>query len=271
MLNNAYAQRVPALDRSPPARFDHPRRYPARDILDRRRALDVGERAWTDRHQHLQLAIHTSTGDRARELDLYERKYPGASPDQKSIIFFLAPAEIKGTAFLSWQNPGKPADQWLYLPELKRTRQITSSLRDQSFVGTDFTPHDLDLIAEMPSWTEADATSSLDGTEVVDGTRCSKITQTPVRKDIGYKRVITWLAEGDLVPRRLEFYDDSGIKKRIELSDLKTIGKVPVAHRIVVTTPAAGSSTTITVTEVQFNQSLEDELFTQQALERGGR
>ena len=34
----------------------------ARSILDRARALEEGERRWSDRHEHLALSITTSTG-----------------------------------------------------------------------------------------------------------------------------------------------------------------------------------------------------------------
>jgi hypothetical protein len=55
---------------------------------------------------------------------------------------------VKGTGFLAFTHKGRPADQWLYLPELKRVRQITARRRKESFVGTDLSYHDLDLIQE---------------------------------------------------------------------------------------------------------------------------
>jgi hypothetical protein len=52
---------------------------------------------------------------------------------------------------------------------------------------------------------------------------------------------------------------------------VRAVGAIPVAHRIEVETPANGTRTRIEVTEAQFNQKLEEDLFTQRALERGGR
>src|SRR5437899_11582909 len=132
----------------------------ARHILDRAKALEDTTRHWDDRHQKMKLTITDRRGgERVRELELYERRYAG--DERKSIVFFLAPAEVKGTGFLSYTHRGRPADQWLYLPELQRVRQITARTRDESFVGTDLSYHDLDLVSEMPSWTEADARSQL--------------------------------------------------------------------------------------------------------------
>ena len=41
-------------------------------------------------------------------------------------------------------------------------------------------------------------------------------------------------------------------------------------HRVEVSTPASGSHTLIEITDVQFNQKLDPDLFTQRYLERGG-
>jgi outer membrane lipoprotein-sorting protein len=243
----------------------------ARQILDRRKALDDTAHHWDDRHEHMKLTISDRRGsERVRELDLYERKYPG--DEQKSIVFFQTPAEVKGTAFLAFTHKGRPADQWLYLPELKRVRQITARSRSESFVGTDLSYHDLDLLNEMVSWTENDATSSLHGTEVVDGVQCWVIDLAAQREDIGYKHVRLWLGQDDLVPRRIEFYEDGDQpKKRLTQSAVKTIGTIPTPHRIDVETPSAGSRTAVEIADVQFNQKLEDDLFTERALERGKR
>jgi len=241
----------------------------ARQILDRRQALDDGPRHWEDRHQKLTFRIADRRGGtRTRELEVSEKRYP--ADERKSIVFFSSPPEVKGTAFLSFTHKGKPADQWLYLPELQRVRQITANTRNQSFVGTDLTYHDLDILTEMTSWTEADAASSLRGEETVDGTPCHVIDLAPKREDIGYKKVALWLGQADLVPRKLEFYgDDAEPAKRITQSDVRNVGAIPVAYKMKVETPAAGSSTDVDIAETRFNEKLGDDAFTQRALEQG--
>ena len=242
----------------------------ARQILDRRKTLDDTTRHWDDRHQKMKLTIVGRSGDRVREIELFDRREPG--DEQKTILFFLAPAEVKGTGFLAFTHKGRPADQWLYLPELQRVRQITARARNESFMGTDLSYHDLDLIQEMTSWTEADARSSLRGEETVDGTPNYAIEETPQREDIGYKKVVVWLGRDDLVPRRLELYEDEAEpKKRIMQSAIKSIGAIPVPHHVEVATPAAGSHTVIEIADVQFNQKLDPDLFSQRYLERGQR
>ena len=249
-----------------PARADT-----AREILDRRKALEDGARHWDDRHQKMKLTIFDKRGGtREREIDVFDRREPG--DEQKTILFFLTPAEVKGTGFLAFTHQGRAGDQWLYLPELQRTRQITARTRNESFMGTDLSYHDLDIIQEMVSWTEEDARSNLRGTEPIDGTACHAIDLQPQRDDIVYKKIVVWLGTEDLVPRQLEFYgDDAEPQKRLKQSDVRAVGAIPVAHRIDVATPAAGSHTVIDISDVAFNQKLDPDLFSQRYLERGGR
>ncbi len=243
----------------------------ARQILDRVKKLDDTTRHWTDRHQRLKLTIYDRRGgERVRELEVYDRRYSG--DENKTVVFFLSPAEVKGTAFLSYSHKGKPADQWLYLPELQRVRQITARSRNESFMGTDLSYHDLDLLQEMPSWTEDDAAAKSSPEATVDDTPTHVIEESPKREDIGYQRVILWIGRDDLFARKVEFFgEESEPTKRILQKDVKTVNNIPVAHRQEIETPRNGSRTVVEVSDVQFNQQLEDDLFTQRALERGGR
>jgi hypothetical protein len=259
----------------------------ARQILDRAKELEETDRHWNDRFRQMSLKIVDGKGvERTRAFQFFERRYSG--DERKTIVFFLGPPEVKGMGLLAHSYPNRSAEQWLYLPNLKRIRQITSQTRNESFVGSDLTYHDLDILGAMSVWTERDAASELLAEESVDGTPCHVVRLRPKRDDIVYDPIVVWIAKSDFMPRRVEFYESSGEKgwltsvlgssptrngpkKRIALKDVRMTGMIPVAHRIEVETPAAGSRTAIDVTEVGFNQQLEEDLFTHRALERGRR
>jgi len=248
---------------------------PSRDILDRRKALDDGARRWSDREQRVTLTITASRGgERHRELVVYERRLE--DDGRQTILFFDEPAEVRGTGFLSLSHPGAPAEQWLYLPALNRVRQITSQTRTQSFVGTDLSYQDLDMMQDMPSWSEDDAASELLREEVLEDGPAHVIALTPHRDSIGYERILLWLGVDDLVMRRLDlFQEEADPVKRIEQKEIKLVGKIPVAHRLEIERLKQGSQrsshTVMLVRSVTFDQNLEEELFTQRALERGER
>lgn len=253
----------------------------ARQILDRQRALEDGERRWIDRHEALRMDVFDPRREtRQMAVELFDKKYPAGR--QRTMAYFTAPDSVKGTAFLAVSRPDRADEQWLYLPEHRRARRIGGALRTQGFVGTDFTYHDLDLLAEMPSWGEADASASLRGEAAVDDVPCHVIELTPHREDIGYQRIVLWLGRDDLVARRIELFetaprsgwfglggDGAAPTRRVRQSDLRTVGRIPVPYRAEIETPSAGSRTVVTFMHVAFDQGLPDELFNQPAMEWG--
>jgi len=58
---------------------------------------------------------------------LIMKRYEKPTGD-KSFLEFLYPLDIKGTKLLSFEHIGKDDSQWLYLPELKRIKRISSLL-----------------------------------------------------------------------------------------------------------------------------------------------
>jgi len=243
----------------------------AREILDRRKALDETTQHWDDRYQKMKLRIVDGKGsERSREIQFYERREP--NDERKTLMVLLAPAEVKGIGFLSHNHKERAADQWLYLPEFQRSRKITARTKNERFVASDLTYHDLELISELPTWSEDDAASKLRGEETLGEVACHVIELAPQREDIAYKRIVVWIGRDDLSPRKLEFYaGETEPAKRIELSDVRRVSAIPLAHRARVETPSAGSRTEIEVEEAGFNEKLDAEMFTQRTLERGGR
>ncbi|NLA22755.1 MAG: outer membrane lipoprotein-sorting protein, partial [Candidatus Marinimicrobia bacterium] len=65
--------------------------------------------------------------------------------DDKILIFFEYPADIRGTGLLmiSYSDVNKDDDRWLYLPALKKVRRIAGESKNEYFMGTDFTYDDM--------------------------------------------------------------------------------------------------------------------------------
>lgn len=240
----------------------------AREILDRARALDDTTRAWTDRVQRMTLTIHEAGGGaRQRELKVFTKR--GAGGGERTVSFFLAPREVEGVGFLQWSRPDADAEQWLYLPELKRTRQIAARLRDESFMSTDFSYRDLDILAEFQRWSEANAPAQLTGTETIDGHPTDIIELRPMMAGMPYGTIVVWMDRAELTPRRVEFRNGNEAAKTLTLDDIRPVGAIPTPHRLEIRTLASGTRTVVTFPEVVYDTTLPDDLFTQRALERG--
>ena len=242
----------------------------ARDMLDQAKAVnDAREPKDTSQKTKMTL-VDTRGGERVRDLEIYGKNYGHRT--RKGITFFLTPPELKGVGFLSWSYPDKDDDQWLYLPELKRVRQISGASRKQSFQGSDFSYDDLELFDDIRDWTEKDATSKLvrEG-EAVDGVPCTVIELTPQGKSYDYARFLLWLDRKDSTFRKIEFYDkkDGALVKTLALGRFETVDNVPTPERIEMTNAKKSTKTALEVSEVRYNRGLGDEVFTERTLERG--
>ncbi len=241
----------------------------AREVLDQAKQLDDTTRHWTDRTQRMTLDIFAAGGgQRHRELVAYTKRYPG--DEEKSISFILVGAEVKGIGLLQWTRKGRNNEQWLYLPELKRTRQIAAGLRDESFVGTDFTYRDLEILGQLLHWSEDEAATKLLGEDPVGGHVCHMIELRPKQEDLPYPRIVVWMDGDRLTPLKLDFFDGAGTRlKGLTLDDIRDLGAIPTPHRLEMHSLTKGTHTVVTLTEVAYSTGLADDLFTQGQLERG--
>ncbi len=240
---------------------------PGEEIVRRVNDRDVG----VSSEQTLEMTLRDEGGrERKRELRTF-RKFFG---DEKRIaLFFVAPANIEGTALLTYDyaDPAKPDDQWLYLPAMRKVRRIPSSERGDAFVGTDFTYHDMNSESranlEEQTWTTL-------GIEEVDGARCYRIEAVPVndrlKKELGYAKVHLWIDADEYVLRRSDFYDGKGtVFRRIHLRDYRDESGILTPHTFEAVNLGNGHSTTIAVTRAVFNGDVPDNLFTVRAIEQG--
>jgi len=241
----------------------------ARQLLDEGRRLDDTTRAWNDRTQRLKLRIVDGRNiERRRELIM--RTLKGPDGEDKTTTVFITPPEVRGTSFLQFAHQDRDAEQWLFLPALGRIRQIAAQSKNESFMGTDFSYRDLELLTDVFEWTEEEAPARLVGTEQIDGVEAAVIELTPRKKDVGYQKVRLTMTKPDLVIRRMEFFGSSETpKKLLRLDDVRNLGAIPTAFRLEMVQPQAGSKTEVDVVDVRYDQKLSEDLFTTRALERG--
>lgn len=242
----------------------------ATDILRRRHDLEAGSRRWTDRHDTLTMKLIGPDRDENRvvQIDSYEKRFSDGR--SASIAFLRAPMDVQGTAFLGLRNPGEPARQWLYLPWSRNTRRIARPAAE-SFMGSDLSYGDVDLLRDIPMWSENDTTAKLLGEESEDGVRSHVIALVPKRGDIAYAQVVVWLGVSDLVARRIDLHGtETEVRKRVRQKDIRDAAGIPIPRRIEVEALGPRTRTEITVTDVRVNQGLEDAFFTQESLARGG-
>lgn len=84
--------------------------------------------------------ILTNSKGRTRTSTIYSKTLNGG---EKQILWFIAPADDKGVAFLKIQHKGKDDEMRMWLPAFKKIRRITAKKKGDSFMGSDLSYEDM--------------------------------------------------------------------------------------------------------------------------------
>ena len=149
------------------------------------------------------LYIHDNRGNtRERQVAVATKKFGSTT---KTLMRFLAPADVKGTAILIYDYEDKADDMWVYLPSMRRTRRIVSTERGKSFMGSEFSN------ADMSRPNVDDFTYSLLGEETVNGKPCWKVESLAKSRDVeseyGFKRRVSYIEKSTYLIQKSEIYD----------------------------------------------------------------
>jgi hypothetical protein len=161
--------------------------------------------------------LHDKNNDeRVLEFHLDALRYkPGLS---KTVTRFSAPADIAGVGFLQIMRDDADDDRFLYLPDLKKSRRIAGALRNNSFMGTDFSFADLD----MRDLRESKATQT--GMEKIGKFDYYKLEVVPTREDTQYSKFEIWVRTDNFLVLKWLMYDKSKVlMKTYQASEMKRV------------------------------------------------
>ena len=124
---------------------------------------------------------------------------------EQQLLQFTDPADIKGTGFLTIEQPGWETEQFLYLPALRRTRRIVASQKSSRFVNTDFTYED------MERHPVDNYTYKITGSAKVGDIECYILESSPKPGvESQYSKTISHVTKESYVPLVAEYFDDKG-------------------------------------------------------------
>jgi len=180
----------------------------------------------------------------------------------KSMTIFDEPADVKGTASLTYSHATEADEQWLFLPALKRVKRISSKNKSGPFMGSEFAFEDI-------SSQEVDKYEYIYlGDETIDGITVHKIEAVPAYKYSGYTRLINYIDTERLVPIKTEFFDRKNAPlKTLVVSDYEQyLGKYWRAGKMQMENLQTGKSTTLTWADYEFQTGLADKDFRSKSL-----
>lgn len=180
----------------------------AREIV---RRIDATERVAASEGIYRQV-ITTSGGEkRTLEMKGYSR-----DRNDKQLMVYTAPRRVEGDKILML-NGGD--DIWFYTPKTDRVRHLASHARRRQVQGSDFAYEDM-----AGGSIEEDYGYELLGEEEVEGVACYKLELIPKESGPHYSKLILWAEKGKFVSRRIDYFEDGELLKRLTAGDVRQVG-----------------------------------------------
>lgn len=182
----------------------------------------------------------------------------------KSMSIFDEPADVKGTAFLTFSHAVEPDEQWLYLPALKRVKRINSKNKSGPFMGSEFAYEDI-ASQEVEKYTYKYLRD-----ETLNGIDCFVIERYPAYEHSGYTRQVGWINKAEYRPEKIVFYDrkDTLLKTLTYSGYQQYLDKYWRADEMHMENHQTGKSTRLTWSNYQFRTGLDDSDFNKNSLKR---
>lgn len=240
----------------------------------------------------IMIKIDRKGQQRKLELKSYRKDY---GEDNKSILFFTAPADKRNVSFLSWEkdNEDEEDDKWLYLPAGNIKTRISGGKKKDPFMGSDFSYADMES-TDIEDWNYSftDKYTSKDKSKLnplVDGNDCWIIQALPKKEklkkiltEIGYLKRVLWVRKDNFMMVQGRTWVKKGKKTKLFFArKIKKIQGIWTAQELEMRT-YKGSITTkkkrarslqhrtiLLFKDMKYNEPLEDALFTAQRMMRG--
>ena len=182
----------------------------------------------------------------------------------KGLSIFDTPADIKGTASLTYSHSLKPDEQWLFLPALKRVKRISSKNKSGPFMGSEFAYEDISS-QEIEKYTYKYIKD-----ETINGIDCFVVERYPAYKHSGYTRQVAWVNKEEYRPEKIDFYDRKNtLLKTLNYTDYQQyLNKFWRADTMHMVNHQTGKSTTLSWNNYQFKTGLTEKDFNRNSLKR---
>lgn len=176
------------------------------------------------------------------------------------LVRFLSPADVRGVAFLRLAEDRL----YLYLPAFRKVRRIASSVKNEDFMGTDFTYEDL-------SQTEYAKDYNPRTLREQNGQVVLELTPRP-NADVTYGKLILYADKSNYVVRKIEYYTRSGkLEKELTVDDVARIDGYWTGKRMEMHSLKDDHRTVLELKDMKFDQGLSDDFFSERNLKRAQR
>ncbi len=212
---------------------------------------------------HMQMILRNRHGEESRR-EIQIRTIETPTDGDKSLSIFNDPADIKGTALLTFSHKTAADDQWLFLPALKRVKRIAAADKSGSFMGSEFAYEDI-ASQEVEKYTY-----NYIGDEPYEGNDCFKVERYPTDRYSGYKRQQVLIDKAEYRVRKVDYYDrkDTLLKRLTFHGYRKYLDRYWRPGEMLMVNHQNGKSSRLVWSDYQFRVGLNGSDFTPEGLKR---
>lgn len=239
----------------------HAQALTGREIAVKMDEVDTSD----DGQREATMVIERSGQKLIRKLRMQNKKY---GVDERSLITFDEPADVRDTKYLSWvyDDTEKDDDLWVYFPTENLVRRISGGGKKGSFMRSDFANEDIEQRAVD------DDTHTLVEESAVGERPVFVIESVPIpikATDSNYAKRKLWVDQEFWLPLRIEYYDrrDRLLKTMVQ-GGIENVDGIWTATKLIMETPRRKSKTLMQYFNVDYNVGLSDDAFEQGALKR---
>lgn len=224
---------------------------------------DKRDSGWKDQKSDMKMILRNRQGQET-EREIRNKQLEVEGDGDKSMSIFDSPADVKGTAFLSYTHAIKPDDQWLFLPALKRVKRISSNNKSGPFMGSEFAYEDI-TSQEVEKYTYKWIQD-----ETYEGRDTFVLERYPAYKHSGYTKQVAWVDKEMYQPVKVDFYDRKGdLLKTLTYHGYKQyLDKFWRPDRMEMVNHITKKSTTLLWENYKFDNGFTDRDFDQNSLKR---
>ncbi|MDH5721484.1 MAG: outer membrane lipoprotein-sorting protein [Spirochaetia bacterium] len=184
---------------------------------------------------------------------------------EKKIMFFEKPSDVRDTSFMNFSyDNGKPDDQWIYLPALKRVKRISNDSKGDYFMGSDFTYDDLG--DRNPN----DDNHQILKEEILKNENCYVVVSTPKDKNYMYSKTVTWIIKDKWLVMKKVFYDtDGNLLKTLTMTGHEKINGYWIRTGSEMINEQTKHETIMKLSNIKVNVSIPDSYFSERRMKRG--
>ncbi len=185
------------------------------------------------------------------------------------LIEFSQPDDLRGASVLLLERKAGERDMFMYLPELRSVKRITSRMVSGSMFGTDFSYEDFEMIEDYAARSQSTRVEDA----LIDDQPTWVLESRPAAGEVGaYARIVEYIDPKTCVRIKTELFEENDRLRKVASSDRSTLKQVSglwYAPRLTLRDLVKETETELAIDKIEVGVEIPAKRFSQANLTKG--